>query len=118
MSFSHNSGFIESMNEEEGIELEHYLYESIYDYFKEEMVRYSKPLFYDEMMFCITEPIFDLYYDAELCVDEDYDEIYEFVKQRVDVVIESILHILPRSYSTSFLFVFCILFLLTMRVDT
>ena len=101
-----NHGFIESLDEEDALELELHVYESIDEYLDAEMIRYSKPLFYEEMMYCLVEPIFELYLDAGLCDDEDddYDEIYEFVKQRVDVILDTILHIPPRSYSTSDIF--------------
>jgi putative phage-type endonuclease len=97
-------GFIESLYEEDALELEYYVYEVIDEYLIDEMIRFSKPTFYEEMMYCLTEPIYELYLDACLCDEDDYDEIYEFVKQRVDVIITSILHIPIRSYTTSDVF--------------
>ena len=94
-----SSSFIESLDEDEGLEFEHQIYESIDEYITDEMVRYSKANFIEEMMFCIVEPIYELYYDAGLCEEEDYDEIYDFVKQRVDVVIDVVFHIPLRSRS-------------------
>jgi putative phage-type endonuclease len=55
-------------------------------------------------MYCLTEPIYELYSDAGLCDEDDYDEIYEFVKQRVDVIITTILPIPIRSYTISDIF--------------
>ena len=90
--------FIECLEEDDGYELELHVYELIYEYLTEEMPRYSKSIFVEEMIYCIVEPIYELYFDATLCVEEDYDEIYEFVKHRVDVIIETILQIPPRSH--------------------
>jgi putative phage-type endonuclease len=99
-----NHGFIESLYEEDALEMEYHVYESIDEYLTDELIRYSKPTFFEEMMYCLTEPIYELYADAGLCEEDDYDEIYEFVKQRVDVIITSILHIPIRSYTTSDVF--------------
>lgn len=94
-----SSSFIESLDEEEGLEFELHIYESIDEYITDEMVRYSKSTFIEEMIYCIVEPIYEIYYDAGLCEEEDYDEIYDFVQQRAEVVVETVFRIPLRSRS-------------------
>ena len=94
----YTAGFLDSLDEEDGLEIEHQVYESIDEYLHDEMPRYSKPLFLEEMIFCIVEPLFEHFYDAGFCDEDDYDEIYEFVRVRAEVVVETVLRIPPRSH--------------------
>uniref|UniRef100_A0A6C0DRN0 YqaJ viral recombinase domain-containing protein n=1 Tax=viral metagenome TaxID=1070528 RepID=A0A6C0DRN0_9ZZZZ len=64
------------------------IFENIQDYMQESMIRISSPDFYKNLISDITEIFYDYWLDADLCHDDDYDDVKELVENVVEVYLD------------------------------
>lgn len=71
--------FLENINEDELIDLENTIYEIIYYELNDNMLLYNNKKFYDVLTFTVSDFYFELWKEAELCEDEDKEDIEKFI---------------------------------------
>jgi len=71
--------FYEKLDETEIEDLISCIYDLIQEYLKEEILKMSKPDFHKEMIDDVTHILFQSLQDADLCCENDYDSLYDFV---------------------------------------
>jgi putative phage-type endonuclease len=76
---------MDSLSEDEMIELESILLEAITEYIDDEILHIHDADFDSTMIEDVTHVIFQTLFHAEICNDHDYDSIYELVKNMVDI---------------------------------
>jgi len=76
-----DKGFFENMTESELSDFEDILHDMMEEYLVVNMLEYSKPDFNDNFVKKITECFYVEWVDAEICEEDDYDEIYEFTQR-------------------------------------
>jgi putative phage-type endonuclease len=94
--------WINTLNESELSEVECSVHELIGEYIQNEIGTLSSPQFHEKMKTDITELIFENLKDANLCNEEHYENLEEFVGETCDTFFETNINIPPRSYKTSF----------------
>ena len=67
--------FLENINENDFIELENGVYEFIYNELTNDMLLYNSKKFYDELTNNISDYYLELWKDAELCDDNDKEDV-------------------------------------------
>lgn len=72
--------FYETLNEKETGDFISTIYSILEDYIKTEIAKISKPDFHKELIDDITHIIFQSLQDAEICENEDYQPIYDYVE--------------------------------------
>jgi putative phage-type endonuclease len=78
--------FMESLSENDIMDAEEDILETIHEYYETEFIRYSSADFYKNLVISISEPLFDEWVNYGLCADteEDYAEIEAFVKTQLE----------------------------------
>lgn len=89
--------FLDSLSEDEIIDAEEGVLETVHEYFENEFVRYSSPDFFKHMIISISEGLFEEWVDYGLCenTEDDYIEIEWFVKTQVKKYITEIKYEIP-----------------------
>jgi len=94
--------WINTLSENEFLELENSVYEMVGDYIQNEIGMMSLPNFHELLKTEITDLLFENLTDSNLCKEEDYDEIKELVNNTCELFFEMNPNIPPRSYNTTF----------------
>lgn len=71
--------FLENINESDFIDLENSVHEFIYNELTDNIMLYNSKQFYDELTHNISDYYLDLWKDAELCDDDDKEELDKFM---------------------------------------
>jgi putative phage-type endonuclease len=79
-SVSSTIPFYETLNEQETSDFISTIYSILEDYMKTEIAKIAKPDFHKEAIDDITHILFQSLQDAEICDDEDYQPIYDYVE--------------------------------------
>ena len=83
---------LDSFSENEIMDAEENILESIHEYFETNMVAYSSPQFFKNLGVSISEPLFEEWVNYQLCEDseEDYVEIKTMVETQLEKYINEI----------------------------
>ena len=98
-----NSGYIDTLLDEELFEMENEIFEYLFDFFENDILQISNPNFEDKLILEITDSMYEscLITSHADRFDNSFDDIHLFVKGRVITYTQTIM--IPRSCQTSFL---------------
>ena len=92
----------DKISEDELLEIETMTNEMIDEYISTDASRMSSPEFHTNMVSDITTEVVNQLIIMELCIEEDADEIAEYVQVLCDTYFEANLSVPPRSYPNTF----------------
>jgi len=96
-----NESWADYLDEDDVIDLEIQVYEMAYEIVGETVGKMHTSNYHTELTDEIAVQIFNTCIDAELVEEDDYNEIYKFVKERIGVFFETISSIPARSLTTT-----------------
>jgi putative phage-type endonuclease len=85
-----NEPLMETFSESEIMDIEENILESIHEYFETNLVTYSSPQFFKNVVSTISAPTFEEWVNYGLCTDDDYDEIEMMVQTQLKKYVEEI----------------------------
>ena len=81
---------LDAFSESEIMDIEENILESIHEYFETNLVTYSSPQFFKNVVSTIGAPLFEEWVNYGLCTEEDYDEIEMMVTTQLKKYVEEI----------------------------
>jgi putative phage-type endonuclease len=83
-----DDSFIDTLDELDAIDVINTIYELFEEYHDTYILSTSSPKFYPDMVQTISEIIYQDLTNGQLCDPEDYDDIYEFIENNLDVYLD------------------------------